>query len=67
MKTKIVNGIEVKVRTDEEALQFVCDEFERAKSLPHDKSVKVRKRAKLVFDKRFPNPDVCPTCRRKAV
>jgi hypothetical protein len=47
--TKIVNGVKVKIRTDEEILDFVCDEFKRAKT------DYVRRRAKLIFDKRFPN------------
>ena len=64
MITKTVNGVDVVIRTDDEVIQYVGDEFKRAESLPYDESIEVRKRAKLIFDKRFPNPMQCPACRR---
>jgi hypothetical protein len=65
METKIVNGIEVKIRTDEEVLDWVCDEFQKAQTAPPEMAEFRRRAAKLVFDKRFPNPDMCPACHRK--
>jgi len=44
--------------TDEEVLQWVCSEMK-------SKDKKHRYRAKVIFDKRFPNPDYCLACGRK--
>jgi hypothetical protein len=50
------------MRDDKETLDWVCSEFERAKTLPPEQANHIKRAAKLIFDKRFPNPDRCPAC-----
>jgi hypothetical protein len=45
------------MKTDEEVLDWVISEFERANSIQDKTARKVRYRAKVIFDKRFPNPE----------
>jgi len=53
--------------TDDEVRQWVTDEYNRSEHLPREEAIQVRLRAKMTLDKRFPNPDICPTCHQKII
>ena len=53
------------MRTKDETLDLVIGQFNEADKAPAEKAKYMRKRAKMVFDAQFPNPDMCPTCKRK--
>jgi len=51
--------------TDQEVKNWCHAEFERAKTVENKQEAnQIRYRAKLIFDKRFPNPDVCFCCKQ---
>jgi len=52
--------------TDEEFKNWGQAEFERAKTIENKQEAKfIRHRIKLIYDKRFPNPVICPSCKQK--
>jgi hypothetical protein len=48
----------------DEVLELICQKFEKANDMPLEEGNKLRYEAKVIFDKRFTNPDRCPTCRK---
>lgn len=51
--------------TDQEVRDWVAAEYKHSFLLCREKARQIRYRAKIVFDKRFPNPDVCSCCKQK--
>lgn len=51
--------------TKEEMIDWVTKEYARADTVKNKAEAnQIRYRAKVIFDKRFPNPDICPCCQR---
>lgn len=51
---------------DQEIKNWAISEFDRSCNIPDKAEAKqIRHRAKTIFDKRFPNPDVCLCCNQK--
>lgn len=49
--------------TNTEIIDWCKAEFKRADIIENKQEAnRIRYRAKLIFDKRFPNPDICPCC-----
>ncbi|UCE06522.1 MAG: hypothetical protein JSW07_00320 [bacterium] len=52
--------------TDAEVRDWALAEFARAETIENKQEAnQIRYRAKIILDKRFPNPDVCPCCKQK--
>lgn len=52
--------------TKEEVLEWAIKENIRATKVESKEEANmIRYRAKVIFDKRFPNPDICLTCGQK--
>lgn len=63
MRVNINSG---EAMTDQEVKDWVASEYKRSLLMPQGSGAKqIRYRAKIIFDKRFPNPDVCPCCNQK--
>jgi len=51
--------------TDKEIISWCQAEYKRADAVANKKEAnQIRHRAKTIFDKRFPNPTICPCCGR---
>lgn len=51
--------------TNKEAMDWVTKEYAKADATEdRQKANQIRYRAKIIFDKRFPNPDICCSCGR---
>lgn len=51
--------------TDKDFFAWIGTEYKRAEMVPKSESRQIRYRAKVIFDKRFPNPTYCPSCGQK--
>jgi len=49
-------------------IKWAISEYNRSLNISNPKEAKrIRYRAKIIFDKRFPNLDICPYCGQKIV
>lgn len=52
--------------TYQEIIDYVESEYSRSLNIKDKReAIQIRYRAKVVFDKRFPNPTYCPSCGQK--